>query len=203
MRGPEAGTSAARLGRRALSRKAMAWVLMLMLAGTIPAMLFSVHLPSELGIRVAQVCAAVAAVWSALESRHGGAFHPVRTQQRSWIMDRAWLRIPLMALFAFFLTFSTVEDGVLALVTAGLGQPGQRDLTITGVSRPSKRCDHFDVREARWLLNRALCAPDSDLNRVASGDRLRVFGRRSAFGLNVERYEIRPAAALDTAPPGD
>jgi hypothetical protein len=179
--------------RPALAQKIGAVIVFGMLLGAVPAMLFSVHVPSELGIGVAQVCAAAAALWAAWESRKGGAFDVAR-DRTSWIMKYAWTRVPLMALFAFFMTFSTIEDGVLALVTAAAGRPGQRALTVTGVSHSRKRCDHFDVREVRWLLNRALCAPDRDLARGQAGGRLTVFGRQSAFGLNVERYELVPQA---------
>ncbi|HEX7886815.1 MAG TPA: hypothetical protein VF474_12635 [Phenylobacterium sp.] len=108
-------------------------------------------------------------------------------------MDRTWARLPLMTLLSFFLTLWVVEDGVLALVTAVIGRPSHRELTVTGV-QSGKQCAHFEVREVLFLADRALCAPREDLDRAEAGDQLTVFGRGSPFGLNVERYELRSGA---------
>lgn len=165
-----------------------------MMSVTLIAILFSRHLPSSLGIRVSQVTAAVVAAWTAWESRDGGGLAQPDEARRNWLAKHWAIRIPTFAVFSFMMAFSAVEDGGLALVTMAIGSPGERTLTITGVSSPSRRCGHFDVREVGWLMDRALCAPRADLDRAQAGQRLVVFGKRSAFGLNVERYELRPAS---------
>lgn len=175
---------------RTPAQKVAAGILAAMLLCALPAM-FSTHLPTELGIRLAQTAGAVAAVLAAWESRDGGLYDTPGTRRGSWLTAHPITRVPLMALFAFLMTFTTVEDGVLALATAVIGKPGDRNLTVTGVSRPRKQCDHFNVAEVGWLLNRALCAPEEDLARAEGGGELTVFGKSSPFGLNVERYEVR------------
>lgn len=175
---------------RPLVQKIIAGLLFAMLLGVVPAMLFSVHLPSDLAVRVAQWTAVVVGTLAAWESRDGGAIGKVAGRS-SWLTAHPITRVPLMALFAFFMTFTVIEDGVLALVTTIAGHPGHRDLTVTGVSRPRRQCDHFDVQEVRWLLNRALCGSEDDLARAENGGQLTVYGQASPFGLNVERYELR------------
>lgn len=155
------------------------------------AMLFSPHLPSELAIRISQFAALAVAAGAAWCSRSGGAFDPVRTGQDRMLMKSVFVRAPLMMLFAFFISFTAVEDGLLAVATVAIGQPASRALTVTGVGQSRKGCDHFNIKEVGWLLDRALCGADEDLERARPGDALIVFGRASPFGLNVERYELR------------
>jgi hypothetical protein len=159
--------------------------------------LFSTHLPSPLGVRVSQILALGAALLILWQSREGGTFSFSNPKFRAraegnWLLRRGWLRVPLMALFMSFATFLAVEDGVLALVTAVAGQPGSRTVTITGTDSFRRGCDYFEIREVGFLLNRALCADSDQLALGTPGSELILYGRRSAFGLNVSAYAVRP-----------
>jgi hypothetical protein len=150
----------------------------------------SYHLPSPLGVQIALAAACAAGAWSAWECRRGGAYDVARPRM-SGLKRFGPFRVVAMAVFATLCVFSFVEDGLLALDTGLVGAPGSRTLTVTRISHSSRSCDHFDVREVGWLLDRALCASSDELRRARRGDQLMVFGRKGPFGLNVERHELR------------
>ena len=108
------------------------------------------------------------------------------------MLKSVWSRAALFGIFGFFMTFAAVQDGALALVTAAIGQPATRTLTVEGVGGGHRSCRHFEVREVGFLLDRALCAPPEQLDQAVPGRQLKVTGKGSPFGINVESLELGP-----------
>jgi hypothetical protein len=169
------------------------FVLMIVAVGS---MLLSTHVPSPLGSQLALFIAAALALGVLIQCRPGATFSGSNPRfqsvaQKSWLLRSPWLRVPLLTLFVFVITLSAIEDGVFAVVTAALGNPAVRALTVTGTSpRGRYSCAHFDVREVGWLLDRAFCASDDELRLANPGDTLLVYGKQSALGLNAERHVL-------------
>lgn len=164
---------------------------------------FSKQFPSFLGIRIAQSIALSAAIYLGWESRDGGRLSPSNPQFRVEMTGSNKLRGMLLkstlarricfSLFGFFVAFSAVEDGVLAIATLAVGRPGSRVLTITGTSSGGRGgCSKFEVQEARWLLDHALCAESGELHRSQEGDLLLVSGTESPFGIYVRTKRLFP-----------
>ena len=163
------------------------------------AMFFSRHLPSPLATRLALAIALGVAAITLKECLGRGVFGAKDRRfgprvASSGLLRHAWMRVPLMTLFAFAITFSAVEDGMFAVVTALIGQPGSRAVTISGEGGGGRRsCRHFEIEEAGWVIDRALCIPEALRDRATAGDRLTLYGKQSPLGLIVDDMELQQA----------
>ena len=176
---------------------AIAVFLILTLSGP-AAMWFSPHFPTPLATKIALAVAGMSGLRVAWRARDVALSSAAKsrlenmTGRGAYIAHHPWLRVPLLGLAAFFLVFVDVRDGAFALVTAAVGEPAARTVTITGTYHPRKSCARFEVQEEGFLLDRALCATRQELAQAVRGRRLTLVGRASPLGLNVERFEFGP-----------
>jgi hypothetical protein len=169
------------------------------------AMMFSTHLPSPLAVRIALAGGGACGLFLAWQARDGGMYSAANrrfaaTGRGAYIMNHVWLRVPLMGVFGFLITYSALESGVFGAVTTAIGQPGARTLTITSVTHGGRGCGHFDVRETGFLVGQALCATPQQLAQAHPGDRLLATGAASPFGLNVKTLQVEAPAWGATGP---
>jgi hypothetical protein len=161
-------------------------------------MMVSKHVPSPLTVKIALLGAFVCGLWAAWQARDGGIYSPANprmldTSRGRYIMTHVWLRVPLMGVFGFAITYGALETAVFGAVTAVIGQPGARTFVIDGVEHGGRSCGHFDVQGAPALIDQALCAPPGQLSQAERGDLLIVAGKVSPFGVNVETLKVQMA----------
>ena len=167
---------------------------------------FSHMMPSPLGAGISLIVGGLAGLYAAWESRDGGLFSPANpafstSGRGAWLLTHVALRTPLMGLFCGFIAVTAVEEGLFAMVTAIAGQPASRELIVKGWASGRYSCQRFDVEGAPIMSDQALCA---DAGRYAAqatpGRPLWIMGKATALGMNVERFELPPAAVSADGP---
>jgi hypothetical protein len=108
------------------------------------------------------------------------------------IGTHAWLRVPLFGLAAFFFASVDLEEGLFGIVTAAIGRPATRTVTIAGTFGGGKICRRFQVKELGLLFDSALCAGPEERSLGVRGRQLTLVGKASVLGLNVQNFEFGP-----------
>jgi hypothetical protein len=170
-------------------------VLTLSFIGTI---YFSRHFPSLLGRLISLTVASVFGLLVAWRMSDGALGSAARSRLKllngsgAFIATHAWLRIFLTGIAAFVFVFVDIEEGLFSLVTATIGRPATRTVTISGMSGGGRTCRKFDVLEVKLLLDGALCAASEQRSQAIHGRHLTLVGKESVLGLNVEGFQLGP-----------
>jgi hypothetical protein len=152
--------------------------------------------PTQQGDFVAFAVSVTMAVLAGLFAWKGYAFSAEnpRFQQRVEKfpgLAKPSTRILGLAAVAFIFTFPATERGFLDWWTAATGLGGEQVAHLSRYSPSSRRtCAGFDVREAPFLLGRAVCTRLDGATTPEAGAPVKLYGTASRFGIVVSRYQI-------------
>lgn len=177
----------------------LAWLMIAIMFATLATFFFSHFMPSSEGGHLALAVATVVGLRVAWLLRPGSpaalrAQNNPKTQLHrgaAFLARHPALQAVSIAFMIGVIIFTVLQNGMFAVITAAIGRPGSRVVTVEYWSSPTTRnCGHFGVREAPMLLDRAFCAASPADPQGVGGRKLLIQGRQSVLGMNVERLEL-------------
>ena len=172
-------------------------ILWIPIAGFLLGFLFSTIIPSDTGIALGLASGTVYGLLAAVMTVR--AFVQSRREVRdvgNGVVDRMlraiWVRAPLMGLAGLVLGYGAAAWGYPWLYNKAFGSQSQRLEIVSGfTSWTSKGCAHPEIgREFFVDPPRALCASQMSPGGIPVGSTLRLTGRASFLGMNVEEIEV-------------
>ncbi len=154
--------------------------------------------PSPEGDKVALGVALVLATLNGLWAWKGPELRSSRTQfqrlaERFPVVTHPIARTFGLGCVMFGFTFIATEGGFLDWWTLAFGQPGERVAHVAQYETGHRLgCGGYELRETPFLFRPAVCATLAGDPAAAPGTPITLYGKQTAFGTTVERFQIGP-----------
>jgi hypothetical protein len=177
----------------------MSFIFIPMLGGLI-GIVFSRVVPTSFGVSLGLIagglyglcCVGLTEYIARRSDERARAARQVSSWSDNRILRTVWLRVPFIFLLAFNFGYSAMAWGLAWPINMWIGSPESKVVTVSGwVSGGARGCPHPKVREIGIeASSRALCVSSEAREQMPIGSRLRIEGRSSALGMNVEKIYI-------------
>jgi len=126
----------------------------------------------------------------------------IRNITANKFLSTVWCRVLFMWLVGFMCGYGAATWGYPWLYNSAFGSPSERLEIVSGFHSGSMRtCSHVEIERSSFLNSpRSLCMGRSMTGQISVGSTLRLVGRSSVLGMNVEHIYIlamRPDKSLE------
>jgi hypothetical protein len=167
--------------------------------------------PSQLSIRAGLILGGLLGIFAVIKWERQSSYTTSPSIMGNRVLRHAVFRIPLNFLLCVGFTYVSITWASSWLVNKAVGEPEERIVVVTSwQSGSSRNCSQPDIGLPLFAASvRALCVKSGARRDMPDGTQLRLVGRSSILGMNVEEIYIIHApspqstssASMPTAPP--